>query len=252
MAGRELSVIDAFHFDLIQACQRHGAIDLKISLNSGDRNLNADSMFAINGRFFLVEFKSNMGSLQDEDRKESACFLCEGLLEVAEALELHQECHFAMWGRKKKNDGLDTFYGVYEDLVCRPETLPSCEAVRCNQKLNIPQIGAGEELADKVARKSAGLDRAGFLAYLEWLLGAKDTASTYEESSELPITLFGTSFAGGVKSREFKNFKQLADWAEPFISSYKSAQIAATPDPTPPPPSSPKNGRSGGFSGPKF
>lgn len=126
---------------------------------------------------------------------------------------------------------------------------PFVKQCTATKKLNDPRIGTGEELADKVARQSAGLGRAGFLAYLEWLLGAKDNASPYEENSELPITLFDTSFAGGVKSREFKNLKQLADWAEPFILSYKSAQTAATPDPTPSSSSSPKNSGSGGFSG---
>ncbi|BCT33542.1 hypothetical protein PproGo58_30370 [Pseudomonas protegens] len=157
-----------------------------------------------------------------------------------------------MWGRKKHNDGLDTFYGVYEDLVCRSSTLPRCEAVLSYPKLDEPRVRSGEVLAHKVAQKSAGLDRHGFLVYLEWLLGNRSIAGSYEKDRELPITLFGTSFVGGVKSREFKNFLQLEAWAEPFIASYKLALAAATPDPAPEPPSTSEDDNSGSRHRPSF
>ncbi|MBI6856162.1 hypothetical protein YA0002_25705 [Pseudomonas cichorii] len=257
VSGRETSVSLTFHYELFQACRSHGAIDLNIPLNGADRVFNADYMFSSDDQFFLIEFKSSKGDLRSENHKESACLLCEGLFNIPEALELHQQCHFAMWARKGHNDGLNTFFGVYEDLVCRSENLPSCGAVYIEPEhrfhnFDEPKVRSGEQLATDVAMKLVGLGRDDFLRYLEWLLWTRSDASSYEKNRELPITLFGTSFAGGIKSREFKSFQQLEAWAEPFIEKYNAAHTPAKPDPAPESPSTLKDKNSSGGNGPKF
>jgi len=210
-------------------------------------------MFSSDGRFFLVEFKSSRGDLRSEDRKKSACVLCEGLFTYWEALDLHQQCHFAAWGKKRYNGGLDTFFGVYEDLVCRPETLPSCGAVRQNPphrhlEYDGPAEVSGEQLAIAVATGQSGLERHDFLRYLNWLLWAREETGSYEKTRAMPITLFGTSFAGGIKSREFANFQQLDAWAEPFIAKYMAA---VNPSAASDPPSEPSSDTKPGGYGPK-
>lgn len=253
MSGREPSVSLTFHFELWQACVSHGAIDLNIPLSGADRVFNADNMFSSDGRFFLVEFKSSRGDLRSEDHKKSACVLCEGLFTYWEALDLHQQCHFAAWGKKRYNGGLDTFFGVYEDLVCRPETLPSCGAVRQNPahrhlEYDGPAEVSGEQLAIAVATGQSGLERHDFLRYLNWLLWARGETGSYEKTRAMPITLFGTSFAGGIKSREFANFQQLDAWAEPFIAKYMAA---VNPSAASDPPSEPSSDTKPGGYGPK-
>lgn len=258
MSGREPSVSLTFHFELWEACRSHGAIDMNIPLNGADRVFNADNMFSSNDRFFLVEFKSSRGDLRSEDHKKSACLLCEELFNSWEALELHQQCHFAEWGKKRYKEGLDTFFGVYEDLVCRPETLPTCSAVRVTPEhrqhaFDDPAERSGEQLAIDVAIGDSGLERHDFLRYLDWLLWTRGDAGVYEKTRALPITLFGTSFAGGIKSREFANFQQLEAWAEPFIAKYKASPTpSATADPAPEPSSTTKNEKPDGGYGPKF
>ncbi|MGR6499243.1 hypothetical protein IYR97_20015 [Pseudomonas fulva] len=226
---------------------------MNIPLSGADRVFNADNMFSSDGRFFLVEFKSSRGDLRSEDRKKSACVLCEGLFTYWEALDLHQQCHFAAWGKKRYNGGLDTFFGVYEDLVCRPETLPSCGAVRQNPphrhlEYDGPAEVSGEQLAIAVATGQSGLERHDFLRYLNWLLWAREETGSYEKTRAMPITLFGTSFAGGIKSREFANFQQLDAWAEPFIAKYMAA---VNPSAASDPPSEPSSDTKPGGYGPK-
>lgn len=239
VSGRETSVSLTFHFELFQACLEAGAIDLNVPLNGADRVFNADYMFSSNDQFFLIEFKSSRGGLSSEDHKESACNLCHELYEEDVALQLHRHCHFAMWGHKAYRGGLDTFFGVYENLVCRPKILPSCEAVYSIPYKDGFVEHTGEELARAVANKKCGLNQVQFVAYLQWLLWARKGDT---KKRELPITLFGTSFAGGVKSREFKSFDQLELWAAPFMANYV-APADSQPESDDPEPDSPKPSR---------
>lgn len=246
MSGREISVIDTFYFELLQACARHGTIDLKVSLNGADRKFNADTMFSSDGQFFLIEFKSSPGTLKKEEHKPSACILCEGLFKYPEVLDLHQQCHFAMWGRKEYKGGLDTVYGIYEDLVCRTGTLPLCEGVwpyqthrNPNPTLDIPLTWKGIHLADEVSQRKAGLDRDRFLKYLEWLLWARNSGAGSTANRALPIILYGTSLLGGVKSIPFKNFLELEAWAKPYLDMHNKQQLNAHPSSEPAPSATP-------------
>jgi hypothetical protein len=244
VSGRELSVVDVFQAELFQACLRNGAIDLKISLNGSDRVFNADTMFSSNEHFFLVEFKSSLGELKSEDRKPAACILCDGLFTYPNMLELHQQCHYAMWGKKQYNGNLGSVYGVYEDLICRPKTLPLCESVwqtpiHRDAELDEPKTWEGKELAVRAAQKTAGLDREKFLYYLEWLLWARTSDGGSTATGALPIMLFGTSLLGGVSGMPFKNFQSLEAWAQPFIDEHNRQRPTAQSTHAPEPPDSP-------------
>lgn len=62
--GREDSVTDVFKSQVRNACREYGMSDLIASLNGRDRDINADTLFGVCDRFFLVEMKSyNRGSV---------------------------------------------------------------------------------------------------------------------------------------------------------------------------------------------
>lgn len=237
MSGRETSVSVTFHSQLFKACLAHGSIELNIPLSGADRYFNADHMFSSNEQFFLIEFKSRLGNLGSEDNKLSACMLCEGLFECDHAADLHRLCHFAMWGKKSYLAGLETFYGVYQDLVCRPNILPSCAAV---QDMTLPDwppevidelIRSGPELAEAVALQRLGLEKHNFLIYLAWLLG---TRKGDNKKRELPITLYGISFAGGIESKAFHSFVEFEQWVAPvFTNPNATATPTVTKRPKP-------------------
>lgn len=240
MSGRELSVVDVFHGELFQACWRNNSVELKISLNGADRVFNADAMFSSNDRFFLIEFKSSLGDLKSEDRKPAACLLCEGLFKHPKILQVHQQCHYAMWGKKQYNGNLETKYGVYEDLVCRSQTLPLCEAVwhvpnHRESELDAPKHWKGTDLAFDATQNKAGLGREEFLPYLEWLLWTRTSGGGSTGRGTLPIMLFGTSLLGDVNGQPFENFQSLEAWAQPFIDERNRNRPATASNATPAP-----------------
>ncbi|WP_338524008.1 hypothetical protein NUH87_30660 [Pseudomonas batumici] len=189
-----------------------GALDLSIPLCGADRHFNADEMFAANDQFLLIEFKSNRHNLGKENSKESACLLCENLIHIQEARLLHRQCHFAMWGKKHRGGGLETLGGIYQDLVCHPDVLPSCEAVFATTNLvdETALVFKGEALARSVAQGKAGLHADEFALYLQWLLSLRGGETRRQN---FPIVLFGISMLGPVDSYAFDSFHELAGWA---------------------------------------
>ncbi|SMG73070.1 Uncharacterised protein [Klebsiella quasipneumoniae] len=210
--GREDSVTDVFKFQVQDACRHYGMSDLIISLNGSDRDINADTLFGVCDRFFLVEMKSYKRNIRDESLKPAVCLLCKGLLNSQEIRQWHRACHFIMWGRLVK-DSLDTRYTIYQDSVCRDSVLPGCRGLGCTPP---PEIYTGKELARKAARGEAGLSKPDFFHYLYWLLNDRESYDfMIQKPSQLGFNLYGTSTANGhVISKTFKTYDDLEVWAD--------------------------------------
>lgn len=212
--GREDSVTDVFKSQVRNACREHGMSNLIASLNGSDRDINADTLFGICDRFFLVEMKSYKRNVRDEAKKPAVCLLCNGLQRHSQIRSWHRACHFIMWGRVVK-DSLDTYFTIYQDSVCRVSVLPSCSGLGEPPK---PKIYRGEILARKAALSTAGLSKPDFFDYLWWLL--HDRAVDVDEfkiapGSKLGFTLFGTSdTTGTILSKTFRTYADLEKWAD--------------------------------------
>ncbi|WP_219095119.1 hypothetical protein [Pseudomonas sp. UMAB-40] len=214
MSGRENSVAKLFHRQLVKSCGKQNLYDLSIPLCGADRHFNADEMFAANDWFLLIEFKSGRRNVKAENTKLSACRLCTSLRQHKDAEHYHRQCHYVMWGKKIRDAGLKTHGGIYQDLVCRPDVLPACIALKSETVKRVDdkaQIFLGEELASKVAQKKAGLHAAEFSLYLQWLLGLRGGENT---SQKFPIVLFGISMTGPLESYAFSSLHELAKWAD--------------------------------------
>jgi hypothetical protein len=164
MTGREDAVIERFRKQLRRACERAAKVDMNAPLSGADRHVNADEFFGIGGHFFLVEFKSSQSNLKDESRKPSACTLCGRLKESKDARALHDEGHFAAWGRKEYNGTLRTKIGVYRKLVCRTDVLPGCQ--HAVPPLDDWEAISGEDFLARAEHFDLGLDADNFKAYL--------------------------------------------------------------------------------------
>ncbi|MEQ9971377.1 hypothetical protein ABRP72_19625 [Pectobacterium carotovorum] len=213
--GIESSVIDTFVEMLKDSCRERNEDDLSFSLNGGDRLVNADNMFSVCNRFFLVEMKSWKNNISDEDRKPSAHRLCLGLSLNSEIRPWHRQCHYIMWGAINASTAtLTPVYSIYEDIVCQPATLPGCQAL--STPVN-PQTAYGTDLINATLTNTAGLTSPEFFHYLEWLLGPRSgpftpTAAFMTEPS--PIALIGSSSNQRVYGQIFGNFGQLALWGD--------------------------------------
>ncbi|HEL3135550.1 TPA: hypothetical protein UME31_004397 [Klebsiella pneumoniae] len=64
--------------------------DLIASLNGGDRDINADTLFGVCDRFFLVEMKSYKRNVRDEAKKPAVCLLCNALQKMPSGSQLAQ------------------------------------------------------------------------------------------------------------------------------------------------------------------
>lgn len=167
--GREDSVTDVFKSQVRNACREHGMSDLIASLNGSDRDINADTLFGVCDRFFLVEMKSYNRNVRDEAKKPAVCLLCNGLQRSSRVRSWHRACHFIMWGRVVK-DSLETRFNIYQDSVCRDSVLPNCSGLGEPPK---PTIYRGEDLARGAALGTAGLSKPDFFNYLWWLLNGR-------------------------------------------------------------------------------
>lgn len=210
--GREDSVTDVFKSQVQVACREHGMSDLIASLNGSDRDINADALFGVCDRFFLVEMKSYNRNVRDEAKKPAVCLLCNGLQRSSKIRRWHKACHFIMWGRIVK-DSLDTRYTIYQDSVCRDSVLPSCSGLGEPPK---PKIYRGEDLARKAALGTAGLSKPDFFHYLWWLLNGRAVDDfQIAPGSKLGFSLFGTSATtGSVFSKTFRTYDDLEVWAD--------------------------------------
>lgn len=210
--GREDSVTDVFKFQVQDACRKYGMSDLIVSLNGSDRDINADALFGVCDRFFLVEMKSYKRNIRDESEKPAVCILCKGLLNSQDIRRWHRKCHFIMWGRLVDGQ-LKTRFTIYEDSVCRDSVLPSCRGLKST---TIPEIYSGKELAKKAARGEAGLSKPDFFHYLSWLLNGRESNEfMIQKGSQLGFNLYGTSTTtGNVISKTFKTYDDLEVWAD--------------------------------------
>lgn len=210
--GREDSVTDVFKFQVQNACRQYGMSDLIASLNGSDRDINADTLFGVCDRFFLVEMKSFKRNIHDESGKPAVCLLCKGLLVYPDIRRWHRACHFIMWGRLVKGS-LDTRFTIYQDSVCRDSVLLTCKGLGDSPP---PEIFTGTELARKAALGEAGLSKPDFFHYLDWLLNDRNSnKNLIQKPDKLGFNLYGTSTAtGNVISKTFKTYDDLEVWAD--------------------------------------
>lgn len=211
--GIEGSVTSIFEYELRKACREHGVDDLSLSLNSGDRKANADSMFSACDRFFIIEMKSRIANIGDEARKDSALNLCTGLIQSPRIRTYHRKCHYIMWGvESPPQNHVTTRYSIYEDSVCRSSLFPGFNSPFTPEVI---PVEAGRSLAQKVVTGQAGLRKPDFFHYLHWLLGDRAlTNPAYSPTQELPITLIGNSERRELFGYAFSNFAALDSWAE--------------------------------------
>lgn len=204
MTGREDSVIERFRKDLRTSCVKTGKVDMNAPVNGADRHFNADEFFAVDGRFFIVEFKSSKHNLKDEERKTPACVLCGRLSQSPNARALHDRGHFAAWGKKQPNSNLNVTFGIYRILVCSERTLPNCRHVKGVFTDEIVYESA--KLLDNITNQKAGLNAEEFKCYLKWLLN-------HNKDEFFPHILFGYTYTEGVFDREFSSYDDFSKWA---------------------------------------
>ncbi|MEQ9883268.1 hypothetical protein ABRP83_13940 [Pectobacterium brasiliense] len=211
--GIETTVASTFKLQLQQWCETENIDDLIFDMNGSDRDTNADNMFSVCSRFFLIEMKSKESNIKDEAAKSSVCILCSGLKNYPLIRNWHRECHYIMWGKENKlKSELETFYTIYEDSVCRPKILPHCKSVtEPTQRVILP--GAG--LALRTSNGEAGLIGTSFFPYLAWLLSNRTgSAPPLAPTENIPIALYGYSANRKVYGRLFNNYEELRIWGE--------------------------------------
>lgn len=211
--GREDSVTDVFKSQVRNACREHGMSDLIASLNGRDRDFNADTLFGVCDRFFLVEMKSYNRNVRDEAKKPAVCLLCNGLQRNSQVRRWHKACHFIMWGvllRIRLKPVSPSTRTVYVGI------LSFRTAVVSGSLLNQPSIGGRP--GKGAALGTAGLSKPDFFHYLWWLLNGR--AVDVDEfkiapGSRLGFSLFGTSdTTGSVISKTFSTYGELEMWAD--------------------------------------
>ena len=211
--GIESSVTSMFEHQLRLACRTQGVDDLSLSLNSGDRKLNADSMFSACDRFFIVEMKSRIKNIGDEARKDSVKNLCNGLVTAPGIRAYHRQCHYIMWGEEiPPQNNVTTRYSIYEDSVCRSSVLPGFSSSFTPAVIPVDE---GRSLAHYAVSGRAGLRKPDFFYYLHWLLGDRtETYPSFSSTRQLPITLIGNSERREMFGCAFNNYEDLDNWAE--------------------------------------
>lgn len=220
--GREDSVTDIFKGLVQDECHSRGIDDLIVSVNGKDRHFNADTMFSVCDRFFIVEMKSYKRNIRDEAKKDAVSNLCYGLLRDLNIRNWHRQCHYIMWGHIMRGSGmLETRFDVYEDRVCRTDILPDCPDLAAPFKLPYRN---GRNLAIAAAMGQAGLCKPDFFYYLNWLLGerAEEALPVDIETEPFPLTLFGSSRGAGVYGKSFRTYKDLDNWAESALQRKNS------------------------------
>ncbi|MDX6917750.1 hypothetical protein R9X49_21890 [Pectobacterium carotovorum] len=212
--GIEASVASIFKSQLNSACLRNGIDDLAFDLNGADRLVNADNMFSICDRFFLIEMKSWDYNISSEALKPSVCDLCTGLTLEPTVRNWHRQCHYLMWAEMGGfPPGIQTYCSIYEDCVCRPNILPNCPG------LTYPQhqaISLGTALIASILKEEkGGLTAPEFFYYLEWLLGTRTgPAPTNFRNTDVPIALVGNSGNRGIFGKVFTTFNDLDAWGK--------------------------------------
>lgn len=212
MAGRENGVTKAFERLMVAHCKSTEIADLSVSLEGRDREYNADDMFAIDGNFFLIEFKSAPYDFSAENEKTSACNLCGCLLESDEGTALHRSAHFACAGRLLKGE-LRFQIDVYLDLICGEDRLVDCEHVKGRQT-KISKMLHGEFFA-RVKSREFGLPSERFKKYLKWLSQCPGNSG---EGRNLDLVLYVFSDALGVIGKHFVSIDELLNWSASAVA----------------------------------
>ncbi|MEL7631746.1 hypothetical protein AAGW04_22490 [Pectobacterium aroidearum] len=209
--GIEDSVASIFKLQLQLWCMSQKIDDLIFDMNGSDRSVNADAMFSVCDRFFLVEMKSKEVNIKDEATKPAVSVLCTKIKEYDEIRQMHRACHYIMWGKKNKSQSqVETLYTIYEDSVCRPEILAFCKPVSNPTKR---EILSGSELAFRAVNGEAGLAGPYFFPYLDWLLGNRDgPISPFTPKEPVPIALIGNSANRQIVGKVFENYEELNNW----------------------------------------
>ncbi|QHP82858.1 hypothetical protein EO763_23505 (plasmid) [Pectobacterium odoriferum] len=227
--GIEDSVASIFKLQLQLWCISQNKDDLIFDMNGSDRNVNADAMFSVCDRFFLVEMKSKESNIKDEAAKPAVCVLCTGIKDSEQIRHLHRACHYIMWGMENTfKSQIETFYTIYEDSVCRPDILPHCKAVT---KPTQREVLSGSGLALRTVNGEAGLIGTYFFPYLAWLLGSRNgPTSPFTPTEPVPIALIGNSANRQVVGKVFANYQELINWGEPAVHN----QLKKNPPPARP------------------
>lgn len=215
MPGRENSVTRAFEERLVRACTATLGLDISGSLEGSDREFNADNFFAIDGAFFLVEFKSEPGDFSAENKKRSACNLCGCLLQSSRGQALHDRCHFACAG-KKTRDALVPRLAVYQQLVCGRDKLPDCEHVK-HLQTNQTLLDC-EPFFNEVKAKVFGVSGDEFKQYLKWL---EKCPGKDGKARDLELKLYVFSRSGDLIGRPFNSFDEVFSWCTSAIADAK-------------------------------
>lgn len=215
MPGREKSVTRAFEERLARACTSMRSLDISGSLEGSDREFNADNFFAIDGAFFLVEFKSAPGDFSAENTKRSACNLCGCLLQSQAGRALHARCHFACAG-KKTQDALVPRLAVYQQLVCGRDRLPDCEHVK-NLETDKTLMDC-EPFFNEVTANVLGVSADEFKQYLKWL---EKCPGKDGQARDLELTLYVFSRSGDLMGKPFNSFDDVFSWCRSEIANAK-------------------------------
>lgn len=216
--GIEDSVASIFKLQLQLWCMSQGKDDLIFDMNGSDRAINADAMFSVCDRFFLVEMKSKEINIKDEAAKPAVIRLCTGIKELEQIRKLHRACHYIMWGNANKLlSQVETFYTIYEDSVCRPDILPNCKAVTTPTQR---EVFSGSGLALRTVKGEAGLIGTYFFPYLDWLLGSRNgPTSPFTPTEPVPIALIGSSANRQVVGKVFENYQEIINWGGPAVKN---------------------------------
>ncbi|WP_323612660.1 hypothetical protein [Pectobacterium versatile] len=227
--GIEDSVASTFISNLQLWCMDQNIDDLFFDMNGSDRNVNADTMFSVCDRFFLVEMKSKESNIKDEAAKPAVCVLCTGLKDHWKLRTLHRACHYIMWGQiNQPHLRLETYYSVYENAVCRPEVLPDCPSVtKAPKQIILP----GLHLTSLIAKGEGGLTGNYFFPYLAWLLGNRSGPFVpFTPKNNIPIALVGNSFNRRVIGKLFESYDELNNWGEEaLLNKLKGDRSASHP-----------------------
>ncbi|MDC7871338.1 hypothetical protein TH60_17755 [Pantoea ananatis] len=220
--GREESVKEYFDRIFRSACDHYGKIDILAHLNGLDKRFNADSLYSNFEKFFLIEFKSYKRNIKDELKKPAVCLLCCGLSSNDEITTLHDSCHFLMWGKKLRDEGLEADYDIYRNVVCNTIILPDCKGAK-DMKL-FPEKKTSRLLAYHAGNNSVGLNATEFKVYLDWLLNSRDPSDESESYQDNKTnikkddedTFFSTIYATSEKYAidiTFNSIESLYQWA---------------------------------------
>jgi hypothetical protein len=216
--GREGAVNNNLHLGLFERAETSNSIELYASTDGADQFLNADGLYALGERFFLIELKSYKSNLKDERSKPSACDLCCRLLDNEHIRDLHDKAHMAAWGISLAGK-LKHRVGVYNDMVCNKATLPSC--IRLQGIDESEEHVSDDEFLDKVVSEKVGLQADDFIEYLKWLLSNSQAVKADSAHEKFPLSLYATSFSGsrlGLREYYFKSYDAFLEWGRKVVA----------------------------------